>query len=153
MNKARDLAIDLMNQNGLDDVKFKFNRRKNALGICRYRNGKAVSIELSSYWTEHLEEEHVKDTILHEIAHALTPGDHHGSKWKAVAQKIGANPTRTAEEVPKEIQKKVAKIHAKYRAECTSCDNIVYFNRMGKTWQRGGYVCGACRSPLEVHSN
>lgn len=37
--------------------------------------------------------EHVLDTILHEIAHALTPYQMHGPKWKAKAVELGATPT------------------------------------------------------------
>lgn len=34
-----------------------------------------------------------RNTLLHEIAHALCPkGEHHGVEWKATARRIGANP-------------------------------------------------------------
>ena len=36
----------------------------------------------------------VKDTVLHEIAHALTPGHHHDKVWKAKCVELGATPER-----------------------------------------------------------
>lgn len=41
------------------------------------------------------------DTLLHEIAHALTPGDGHGKLWQAKAMELGARPTthKTPEEL------------------------------------------------------
>ncbi len=32
--------------------------------------------------------------LLHEIAHALTPRDGHGPKWRAMCVRVGARPTR-----------------------------------------------------------
>ena len=36
----------------------------------------------------------MRDTILHEVAHALTPGDNHGPLWRRVCRQIGARPER-----------------------------------------------------------
>lgn len=154
LSAAEHLAHTLIVQHGFDeDLEFGFNNRKNALGICKIRYGKAYRIELSKIWTEALTEDEVRDTLLHEIAHAMTPLDGHGAKWRAAARLVGANPKRTAEEVPLEVQRRVNKMHAKYRAECFSCENVVYFNRMTKNWRSRAYVCGTCRNPFHIASN
>ena len=58
-------------------------------GCCDY-SWKIIS--LSRYYVLANEEAAVMDTVLHEIAHALTPGDGHGAKWKAACVKLGAVP-------------------------------------------------------------
>lgn len=155
LSEAATLARNLITAHGFPHVKFAFNRRKNALGVCRYSAAtrQAVSIELSEHWVPHLSESEVRDTILHEIAHAMTPGAHHGPEWKAAARKVGANPKRTAEDVPQDVQQRIVALSAKYRASCTKCDNVIYFNRMGKKWKQGAYVCGRCRGKLRVTHN
>lgn len=48
-------------------------------------------IELSTRWLgeKSTTDSVITDCILHEIAHALTPGDGHGKKWKALHKKLG----------------------------------------------------------------
>jgi predicted SprT family Zn-dependent metalloprotease len=73
------------------------NRRKKALGICNYTK---KEISLSKHWL-HLPYEEIRDTVLHEIAHALA-GTHdghfgHGRAWKRWCVEIGAKPERLAD--------------------------------------------------------
>ena len=67
---AQQCANDLMAEHGLTagGWSFAFNRRKRSLGICNY-TGKRI--ELSSAFVARNDEAAVRDTILHEIAHAL----------------------------------------------------------------------------------
>lgn len=67
--------------------KFKINRKMlNAIGSCNYAK---KTISISGYWLSALSEYEFTQTILHEIAHALTPGAAHGPEWFKVAKKIG----------------------------------------------------------------
>lgn len=158
--KAKRMARELMDENGLNHVSFRLNRATQSLGLCKSERNtytgmyRVRSIELSQKWIPHLSEAEVRDVILHEIAHAIAGHDAgHGPRWKAVARTIGANPTRTAEQVPREVQERVMQLNAKYRAECRSCDNVVYFSRMTKAWRAGRKLCGRCRSDLRVLAN
>ena len=153
LSAAKQLALSLMKEHGFGDLPFSFHRMKTALGTCYFSGGMPTAIKLSEYWVPHLSEAEVRDTILHEIAHAMTPRDHHGAAWRAAARRIGANPSRTADTVPMEVQRKVRKIHSNYRAECSRCDNVHFFNRMTKKWRNHNYVCGKCRSTLIVSLN
>lgn len=93
LKEAEQLAIDLINQFGLD-FKFKWIRSNNYCGKCSY---KKKEIQLSKSITELNNEEIVKDTILHEIAHALIGPNHgHNFVWKEKAIEIGCSGTRTA---------------------------------------------------------
>lgn len=91
LETVRDMAIELMVTHGLEDWKFEFDRASQRAGLCR-RSDKTISLSepLMTLWTL----DQCRDTILHEIAHALTKG-HHGTEWKRMCLMIGADPTRT----------------------------------------------------------
>lgn len=153
INEVTTLARQLMEQHGVGHLKLTVNGTKRALGQC-YRYGNTpTEIRLSKHWMSHLSEDKVRDTILHEIAHALTPGDGHGYRWKAMCRKIGANPNRTAD-LPRDIVISLQEKIANYKAVCTNpkCDGLHMFYRLTRKWQQGVYVCGKCRSPFKVHS-
>jgi predicted SprT family Zn-dependent metalloprotease len=88
---ARDLARSLMAQHGLRDWTFRFDHARRRFGKCSTRR---KLISLSRPLTLLNSEDEVRDTILHEIAHALTPDDGHGKRWKAMCNQIGARPVR-----------------------------------------------------------
>lgn len=61
-----------------------------ALGRCSHQR---KQIELNPAYVKTNPENLVFDTILHEIAHAMThPSVRHGPEWKAICIKIGAIP-------------------------------------------------------------
>jgi predicted SprT family Zn-dependent metalloprotease len=101
MNKkdAEALAFLHMEEHGLFDKlwHFDFESCKRSLGRCHYNLKK---ITLSKWYAELNEEDDVEDTILHEIAHALSfirygrDGKGHGRLWKLVCGEIGASPER-----------------------------------------------------------
>ena len=64
------MAIELMTQHGLIQKgwKFEWNKRKNNFGLC---NEKKKAISLSLMTIPFVNVEKIKDTVLHEIAHAL----------------------------------------------------------------------------------
>lgn len=92
LNDAAALAEQLMKQHRLRGWSFRFNRRKRALGLCVYAYKR---IELSMYFVHQNDEAAVRDTVLHEIAHAIAGHKAgHGPKWKQVCVAIGAKPER-----------------------------------------------------------
>jgi len=92
---ARDAALlarRLMDIHGLPDWGFSFDRSRRRFGVC---NWSAKTIGLSRLLTELNDEAHVRDTILHEIAHALAGRQTgHGRKWREAAVLVGATPRR-----------------------------------------------------------
>jgi len=91
-------AWQKMKEHGLfdEDVPWSFGwtNAKLQFGVCRYRT---KTIYLSKPLTLLNTDEHVFDTVLHEIAHAIVgPGNGHGNLWKSVAWGIGARPERCA---------------------------------------------------------
>src|SRR4051812_10251379 len=92
---AEALARTLMDLHGLTAWEFAFSRSKRLLGRCVYpEDGRPGRIVLSKPYVEHNDEASVRDSVLHEIAHAHTPGDVHGELWKAKCRELGADPER-----------------------------------------------------------
>lgn len=90
--KLYGMTRDLMDHHGLQDWEIRIGSAKRLAGSCNYRKRVImVSYEIHKAWPM----DQIRDTILHEIAHALTPADKgHGKDWKAKCVEIGANPTR-----------------------------------------------------------
>lgn len=110
---------------------FQWDNARRRAGSCRYYK---KLITLSRHYValnvrDRLDD--VIDTILHEIAHALTPGHNHDDAWKAKAEEIGARPERCYDSATVQMPK------GKYVARCGGC---------GKEWRRHRPVKrGRCR--------
>ena len=89
-------ARALMDEHGLHEWTFRFSAARGRLGECRERER---LIRLSRRHAVNGGPREVRDTILHEIAHALAGAKaRHGPAWKAVARRLGATPKARAEE-------------------------------------------------------
>ena len=89
-------ARELMDEHGLADWSFRFSAARHRLGECRERERVIV---LGRRHAVNGAPPAVRDTILHEIAHALAGAKAgHGPAWKEVARRIGATPKARAEE-------------------------------------------------------
>ena len=97
LHSADALARALMAEHGLDRTgwAFAFDDATRRMGSCRF--GEEMLITLSRHYAQCADEAQVRDTVLHEIAHALTPRDKHGTRWKAVALRLGATPRACGE--------------------------------------------------------
>lgn len=92
IDEARAMAAALMAQHGLHGWRLVVDRAKTRAGVCRPVRRE---IGLSRVLTELHTEAEVRETVLHEIAHALV-GTHHGhdAVWRARARAIGASGAR-----------------------------------------------------------
>lgn len=91
--KALSEARTLMNAHGLTDRGWtlKVDRAKARAGRCNYSTR---TISLSATLIRIRDESAVHNTILHEIAHALTPGHHHDAVWRRQHVALGGNGQR-----------------------------------------------------------
>lgn len=128
---ARDLAERLMARHGLRHWQFDFDNARRRLGSCDYVKRR---ITLSRHLIALNPVDKVQDTLLHEIAHALTPGDGHGSLWRGTCERLGARPERCAREG------EVALPAAPLALVCDVCGRR--YPRYRRT--RGTYLCGSC---------
>jgi hypothetical protein len=96
LDAAGALAEGLMAEHGLRGWRLEFDRAKRRAGICRHRD---KVIGLSAPLTRLHSQPEVRDTILHEIAHALAgPRAGHGPAWVATARRIGCSGERCVPE-------------------------------------------------------
>jgi predicted SprT family Zn-dependent metalloprotease len=91
---AENLAKELLCQHHLDEKgwRFAFDRAKKRAGSCRY--GQRL-ITVARDYTKAVDEEEFRNTVLHEIAHALAGPEHgHDEVWKRTALSIGCDAQR-----------------------------------------------------------
>ena len=130
---AQRLAKSLMVQHGLTAWNFEFDNAYMRFGVCWHRTRR---IGLSRRLVPLNSEEQVKDTILHEIAHALVGIGHgHDRVWQAMCRKIGARPERCCT-LAKENTPKL-----KYSAKCGGCGKVHQKAKMMKNVIRSACRC------------
>ena len=142
VREAESLVYKYMAKHNLpDEWLFRWQNTKIALGTCIYNK---KEIRLSKWYVELNDIESVVDTILHEIAHALSyvrygsKGIGHGKLWKDVCRQIGAVPkSYTKENLIKPTN------HHKYVEEC--CD-VTY--RRHRLRHNARYSCPKCKKEL-----
>ena len=86
-------ALQAMQDHGLSDWRFKFDHSTRRAGCCNYHDRVlSISLELARTGSD----DDIKDTLLHEIAHALVGKEHHhDAVWRAKAKEIGGSGERT----------------------------------------------------------
>jgi predicted SprT family Zn-dependent metalloprotease len=130
LNSAEVLALTLIEEH-CPEYSFKFDNAKKRFGQCLI--GGKKSITLSRQLTELNDYVEVRDTILHEIAHAMSPvTSHHDQIWRKNAIAIGCNGQRVCN---------VKTPTPKYIYECPCCHRRS--NRYKKTERTACDVC--CR--------
>ncbi len=130
------VAEELIQQHGLRGWSFQFDGAQKRAGACAF-NTKVIS--LSRLYCLKVGDAQVRDTILHEIAHALAgPKHNHDATWKRIARSIGCTADRchTVEFAPaKHIascsrcgwhQKKNRRLHG---GVCRTCGQLVTYRR------------------------
>lgn len=131
---AEKLALELIEEHlPGKNWRFRFDRANSRFGCC---HDTLRLITLSKVLTELNDEDEVRNTILHEIAHALAGCEHHHDKvWKKKCVEIGARPQRCYSKFtvttpdPKD---------PKYLLVCRNC------GRTRRAWKKRYCSCGKC---------
>lgn len=138
------LANDLMTYHGLTQQgwKFKWSNSKRVAGLCTYTTR---TLEFSHIISISGTEEEFRDTVLHEIAHALVGPNHgHGSVWKSKAISIGCSGKRTSNiDLPIE--------HSNWSGVCTLGHRIGVTRKPKYIDIESGYSCGKCAPGIKSH--
>lgn len=104
-----------MRTHGLDDWRLAFDHARQRCGACHFS---ARTITLSRHFVHLNDPQELRDTVLHEIAHALAgPHSGHGPRWQQIAEHIGA---------PVQTTNNTASMPApRWGLQCESCSQIV----------------------------
>lgn len=125
----------LLKEHGLYDQgwRFAWMNRMRTLGLCKYGPKQLL---LSVAYVDRHDEEHVRQTCLHEVAHALTPGAKHGPEWVGIAYQLGVIDPKpcTAADMPA----------GRWQASCPTCAKTYSMHRRPKN--KAGMVryCPPC---------
>jgi len=139
--EAAQLARALFREHGLVGWSFQFDRGKRKMGTC-YPLRKLITV------SEHLVRlntlDRVRQTILHELAHALDWERNgkigHGPTWKAIARSLGHSGQRTYSSA------ETVTVKALWRLVCPGCGASTPRHR------RPSRVLGACKKCCRVHN-
>ena len=141
------LAEGLIRRHGLVGWSFQFNDASRQAGRCAYD---LRVISMSRLFCLKAPTDEVRDTILHEIAHALVgPNHNHDSIWKATARSIGCTgnrchdidfaPPRYIISCPRCGWSQQANLR-KPETVCKTCSNPVTFQtHTSQAWGRMGH--------------
>lgn len=140
--EAKKLALDLMEEHGLTNKgwRFMFDTARNRAGVCKHQ---IKVIGLSKYLLPHMKDLKVKDTILHEIAHALVGSNHgHDWTWKRQAMAIGCNGNRCYNpHTEMNNYEETLAVQSKYTYTCPSCGKKTAVHRKPKRSKSCGKCC------------
>lgn len=143
IKKYEKYQKEMMKKHKLDDWKFKWDKRsKTCGGQCNYDD---KTIEVTLKYALKCSEEEYKNTLLHEIAHALVGKGHgHNDVWKKKAISIGCTG---------ETCHTVSFTEYKYKVICKCADRVEGYHRMCKSVKdimSNKVSCTKCKSVLKI---
>ena len=129
----------------------KIGRRK----VIRYEKFNKHNIEISK-WVLELEENIIKNTIMHELIHCMPYCNNHGTEFKKYAKLINTNYEYDISRVgnkKKDFQRSNIeyneKENYKYKIICNGCNQEFYRKRLAKNFTRK-YRCAKCGGKFEM---
>ena len=137
------------------DVTTRYIEKQGRKRIVKYERYRKHKIEIST-WVMELDENIIKNTILHELIHCIPNCNNHGKEFKRYAKyindKLGYD-IKTVGNKKEDYEKSNVeyneKITYKYKVQCKNCGQVFYRNRICKNFILK-YRCGKCRGKLLV---
>lgn len=125
-------------------------------GLCRTRKvseGYRNVIGINDKYL-HNEQADVVNTLVHEFAHAIAPGEHHNHRWEYIGNKIGKRFNTTVHRLSNSEQSGVniqkEKIEYKYATRCKKCGHEYHNQRLCRSVEHPElFRCGYCHGELE----
>jgi len=132
------------------DLTLYENHAHRILGQCRHDVvcGKVLSAICINRCMYSRSSKEIRDTLIHEVAHAVEPRDHHGAKWKRAGDKIGKRwgitVTRCGVLTTKPNEQP-------YTLCCTRCSKTYKQFRVCRSVEHPHlFTCGVCGAPLRL---
>ena len=123
--------------------------------IIKYEKFNKHHIEVSK-WVMNLNEDIIKNTIMHELIHCMPYCNNHGAEFKRYANyinnKLGYDISRVGnkeEDYKKSNLEYKEEKQLKYKIECQKCGYTFYRQRQNKNFTRK-YRCGKCGGKLKL---
>lgn len=124
------LARTIFDELGLSNWHLSFDRAKKRAGICYYSERR---VTFSRHLMALYDVDAVRETILHEAAHALVgPGHGHNRVWQAKAREIGASGRRT-------LGTQTPRMRAPWIGVCINLHEVQRFRKPSRV-----ITCGNC---------
>lgn len=154
IEELKFINIDVQ-KNKIIEIKIN-NRSKKRYGCCKQIAKQKYIIEISE-WVMDLNEDTIKNTIMHELIHCMPKCNNHGEYFKNYAsginEKLGYNISRTGnkERDFKDSNLKYTEkpINFNYKIVCENCNYSFSRQRVRKNFTRK-YRCGKCGGKFKV---
>lgn len=172
INELKTIGINVLDNPDVGKIQIKFSRRNaKRYGCCKQENPdkfikhkkkyrgknyiyydkyKTHTIEISR-WVMDLNDNIIKNTIMHEIIHCMPKCNNHGTEFKQYAkyinQKLGYDISRTGNK-KEDYEKSNLKYNDdtqkyKYKIVCKKCGQTCYRQRISKDFTKK-YRCSLC---------
>lgn len=141
------LAEELFAEFGMQGWTFKWNRRRTAFGVCKWKplGGQLFCkyVELSEVLLKVTTDKEAEGTLRHEIAHALDVEERgttdHGPNWQKWAIKVGAEPVRCRKREREDVIREQNKKASRYLLTCIAGHEYPSFRKVTRQ-----YICLIC---------
>lgn len=137
------------------DKKYKIVQRRGYKNIIRYEKFDTHHIEISS-WVMQLNDEIIKNTIMHELIHCIPFCNNHGPEFKKYATYINTKldyyiTTKGNKEADYKASNLIykEKQEYKYKIACETCGQVLYRKRFNSNLIKR-YCCGKCKGKLKL---
>ena len=179
IKELKSIGINMEDSKKIGEITISLAKRKEKrYGCCKqseplstyyhieYRNHKRIkiydvfmkhNIEISK-WVLELNDDIIRNTIMHELIHCLPYCNNHGKEFKKYAElineKLGYEIQRLGNK-EKDYEKsnivfdKSDEVEYKYKIRCKKCGIVFYRQRLKKNFIRD-YRCGDCKGKLEL---
>lgn len=137
------------------DEQYRIIQKRGRYKIVKYEKFQNHHIEISN-WVMQLNDDIIKNTIIHELIHCIPFCNSHGKEFKRYAnyinQKLGYHIT-TRGNIEEDY--KASKLeytegnNYKYKIMCRNCGQIIYRKRLNSNLIKM-YRCGKCKGKLEL---
>ena len=139
------------------DSSSKYIERVGRKRIIKYAKFNKHHIEISP-WLLELDEDIIKNTIIHEIIHCFPNCNNHGIQFKKyvkyINDKLGYNISRVGNKKEDYIKSNVEykeKEQYNYHIKCTNCGQSFFRKRLSRNFTRK-YRCGKCKGKFQVEN-